>query len=110
MDTATERIAPGIFQRTLRRYRFVVAPRGNGVDTHRFWESLYADAIPVTRRSAWSSAFAAQGVPCVEVDSWEEVLRWTVSDLTRLSGAFPDRLSAAPWLWADYWRTEMARP
>lgn len=108
VDVAQERVAPRIFQRALRGYRFVIAPRGNGVDTHRFWESLYADAIPITRRSSWSRAIAAGGVPCIEVDAWTDVLSWTPAHLAHLSGTFTARLSSAPWLWADYWRAEIA--
>lgn len=31
----------------LSSYRFVLCLRGNGVDTHRFWEALYLLAVPV---------------------------------------------------------------
>lgn len=31
----------------LSRYRFCLCIRGNGIDTHRFWESLYLGVIPV---------------------------------------------------------------
>lgn len=31
----------------LSEHRFALCPRGNGVDTHRFWESLYLGVIPV---------------------------------------------------------------
>lgn len=32
---------------TLSRHRFSLCLRGNGLDTHRFWESLYLGVIPV---------------------------------------------------------------
>ena len=28
-------------------YKFVVAPLGNGPDSHRIWETLYAGSIPI---------------------------------------------------------------
>jgi hypothetical protein len=28
-------------------HKFVICPEGNGIDTHRFWESLYLGVIPV---------------------------------------------------------------
>ena len=31
----------------LSKYRFCLCLRGNGIDTHRFWESLYLGVIPV---------------------------------------------------------------
>lgn len=35
----------------LRSHHFVFCPPGNGEDTHRMWEALYAGAIPVVRES-----------------------------------------------------------
>jgi hypothetical protein len=32
---------------SLSKYRFCLAIRGNGVDTHRFWEALYLGVVPV---------------------------------------------------------------
>lgn len=108
VDAPARRLAPGRFQARLREYRFVIAPRGNGLDTHRFWESLYADAVPITRRTAWSRALKADGVPCIEVESWQDVLSWTQEDLARLSAAWSARLSTAPWLWEPFWRARIA--
>jgi hypothetical protein len=31
----------------LAKYRFCLCIRGNGIDTHRFWESLYLGVIPI---------------------------------------------------------------
>jgi hypothetical protein len=35
------------YLRELSSYRFCLCLRGNGIDTHRFWESLYLGVIPV---------------------------------------------------------------
>ena len=35
------------YLRELASYRFCLCIRGNGIDTHRFWESLYLGVIPV---------------------------------------------------------------
>lgn len=35
------------YLRELSEHRFCLCVRGNGVDTHRFWESLYLGVIPV---------------------------------------------------------------
>lgn len=37
----------GEYLRELSSYRFCLCIRGNGLDTHRFWESLYLGVIPV---------------------------------------------------------------
>ena len=38
------------YLRDLRNHAFVLCPRGNGVDTHRMWETLYMGSIPIVRR------------------------------------------------------------
>jgi hypothetical protein len=35
------------YARALASHRFVLCPAGNGTDTHRMWEALYAGTIPV---------------------------------------------------------------
>jgi hypothetical protein len=37
------------YQESLSRYRFTMCPWGNGIDTHRVWETLYLGNIPVTK-------------------------------------------------------------
>lgn len=36
------------FVKNLNEYQFTLAPWGNGYDTHRLWEALYAGSIPIT--------------------------------------------------------------
>jgi len=36
------------FFKQISEYKMVVCPAGNGVDTHRLWETLYSDRIPIT--------------------------------------------------------------
>ena len=53
------------------RHKFVLCPEGNGTDTHRKWESLYLDSIPVEKRNVNNSFY--QDLPICFVDSWEQV-------------------------------------
>ena len=34
---------------SLGSHKFSLAPWGNGIDTHRFWEALYCETIPITK-------------------------------------------------------------
>jgi hypothetical protein len=36
------------FFNTIRDYKMVVCPAGNGIDTHRLWEVLYSNRVPIT--------------------------------------------------------------
>ncbi len=51
--------------------KFVLSPRGAGLDCFRTWEILYMGSIPVVRSSTIDSLF--EGLPVLIVNSWEEV-------------------------------------
>lgn len=53
-------------------FKFIAAPRGNGEDTHRFWEALYLNSIPIVKESTWAQNMRLMGVPCITVPSWNE--------------------------------------
>lgn len=55
----------------LGRSKFVLSPRGNGLDCHRTWEALYMGAIPIVRSSTIDSLY--DGLPVVIVTDWHEV-------------------------------------
>lgn len=57
----------------LSRHKFCVCPEGNGVDTHRLWESLYLDVIPICKRTTFT-VLVHEKFPCVVlVDNWSDV-------------------------------------
>lgn len=59
------------FLREIRNHTFVVCPRGNGVDTHRLWETLYMGSIPIVKRDVVNHEF--QDLPICFIDDWNEV-------------------------------------
>jgi hypothetical protein len=52
-------------------HKFVLSPRGNGLDTHRFWETLHLKSIPVVIKNPNNSYYL--DLPVVFVNSWNEV-------------------------------------
>lgn len=81
-------------------HEFVLCPRGNGIDTHRFWETLYCRSTPVVKRGQMIDSLLKQ-YPAWIVDDWNEVL-----DPARRSAA-RQRLSGEVWdiskLTQTYW-------
>jgi hypothetical protein len=55
----------------LHSHLFVICPQGNGMDTHRTWESLYMDAIPIEQRNNNNASF--ENMPILLIDEWGEV-------------------------------------
>ena len=56
----------------LRRAYFCLAPRGNGIDSHRVWEALYLGAIPVVVRTPVYELHKKMNFPIVVLNSWTE--------------------------------------
>jgi hypothetical protein len=58
----------------IARSDMVLCPRGNGLDTHRFWEALYLGSIPVVRKNEFPPGILAEGrFPAIVLESWEEL-------------------------------------
>jgi hypothetical protein len=68
------RVASWRYASLASNFRFVACPRGNGIDTHRFWETLYRGSIPIVVASEWSRNLDRYKVPFIALKSWEEML------------------------------------
>ena len=57
----------------MRKSKYTLAPRGCGVDTHRFYESVFLKSIPIVLRtnSVFDRLYAA--FPCLVVNEWSDV-------------------------------------
>lgn len=61
----------GSYLMDLARSKFVLSPRGNGLDCHRTWESLLMGAYPIVKTSTIDSMY--EGLPVVIVNDWKEI-------------------------------------
>lgn len=59
------------YQRNLTQHKFTLAPWGNGIDTHRFWETLYSGSIPITKDHHIYSSFKT--IPRILVNEYSEI-------------------------------------
>lgn len=85
--------------KNLDAYKYVACPRGNGVDTHRVWETFYRGSIPVLTTNLWSESLYKFGFPIKLIESWDEVTEVTSSTDT-LS---PIQICSYPYLWMSEW-------
>jgi hypothetical protein len=69
-----EKISPIENMIRLSKYKFCVCPEGNGVDTHRLWEALYLQTIPIVLRTPFVIILQEKlRVPLVILNSWDEL-------------------------------------
>ena len=55
----------------LNKHTFVLCPWGNGFETHRFWETLYAGSIPVLKHH--HTYASSENLPVLFVDEYEDI-------------------------------------
>jgi hypothetical protein len=56
------------YLKSLVHHKFCICPRGNGIDTHRFWEAQYLDCIPIILSCDWTASYS--DMPVLILDSW----------------------------------------
>lgn len=86
------------------KYKYVAAIRGNGVDTHRVWETLYRGRIPIIKWDAWSESLARLDLPIALVDEWSESEIIRVVTKNKFDLFNPKLL---PALWMPYWQNKI---
>jgi hypothetical protein len=103
-DYFHDRLPPEEYHNLISRYRFVLCPRGNGIDTHRFWETVYHGGIPVVNESEWSRNIKNLGIPILEINKmshFENQLQISVANGTQIN---PNQIKE---LWWPYWKEKI---
>jgi hypothetical protein len=59
------------YLKDLASAKFVLSPRGGGVDCFRTWEALYMGAIPIVKTSALDPLF--KNLPVLIIKNWESI-------------------------------------
>eukprot|EP00808_Paulinella_micropora_P021820 g8742.t1 len=83
---AVERLPQSKVWEAYLTYGFALAPRGNGLDTHRFWEMLFLGTIPVVESSSLDPLYT--GLPVLILKQWTQLcsVNWA-HEYARLSQA-----------------------
>lgn len=53
------------------QYKFILSPKGGGYDSHRTWEALYVNSIPIVLSSPLDSTY--EQLPILVVKNWNEI-------------------------------------
>jgi hypothetical protein len=97
-----ERLSPRDLSNFSQKFRFIVSVRGNGVDTHRHWETAYRGSFALIRKSPWLKNFEGVGLPFIGVDSFTvNEIQIAISQITNP----PRDPLEIPFLWWPYWKS-----
>ena len=67
----------------ISKSKFTLAPWGNGIDTHRFWEAIYLGSIPITLKHTHYEKFSK--LPAIFLNNYSEL---TIDNLEKQSQNF----------------------
>jgi len=84
------------------KYKFVLCPSGNGADTHRLWESQILKSLPILLNSNFSSNLKKLGLPALYLDSWDELISYSKTDLDKIYEKKINNNNQLIYL--DYWK------
>ena len=94
----TNKLTLSKYLENLNKYKFVLCPWGNGIDTHRLWETLYAGSIPITKHHYTYST--TKGLPILTLNNYKNL---TINDLRN----FKIDEQNDQKLTTDYWLQEI---
>jgi hypothetical protein len=72
LDPDYSRIGRLKFLQQVRKQSYVLCPEGNGVDTHRIWETLYLGGIPIILSSNVLNPLLSE-LPVLIIRDWKEL-------------------------------------
>jgi hypothetical protein len=83
---------------------YVLCPRGNGIDTHRIWETLYVGSVPIVKFEKGLESF--KDLPILFVDNFNSV---TEEMLNEKKSYFYDTVWNLEKLFFNYWKMEITQ-
>ena len=78
-------------------HEFVLCPRGNGIDSHRVWETLYLNRTPIVKKEIAMNYF--NDLPIIFIDDWQEVcdLKHIYNLYSKVKSNSREKLSCKYW-------------
>jgi hypothetical protein len=58
----------------LSNYKYNLCPEGNNFESHRLWETLFFENIPIVKNNLVNQNFLNLGVPFVMLNNWEDLI------------------------------------
>jgi len=84
-------------------HNFVICPIGNGIDTHRMWECLYLNTIPIVKTNI-NNLFYKNHLPICFVDEWRDLDKnFLEEQYIKINTKFYN----FDMLKIDYWKTKI---
>lgn len=73
-------LPPDTYLDVLSRHYYSICPEGNGIDSHRIWESLLLNTIPIMLRNPFTEMILKE-YPCILLHRWEDLTIETLQNI-----------------------------
>lgn len=90
----------------LAKSKFNICPEGNGLDSHRIWESLILKSIPIVKRNKFIDILVSNNVPLFVLDNYGDLKNLRESILYEFYEENKAKLNSLEVYRADYWEKE----
>ena len=89
----------------LYNHKFMICPKGNGIDVHQPWESLYVNTIPIQKKNINNSNWGE--LPICWLDEWDQLLDedFLNSEYERITNNLFDKSK----IYFDYWENKIKK-
>lgn len=94
------RMNPKRYAAVAKRYGAIACVRGNSVESHRLWETLYRGSIPLVLRDKWAESLKTLNLPLQLVESWDPSHIREILDQMKFERFNPESVAS---LWMPYW-------
>jgi hypothetical protein len=94
------RLSKRRYKKILKSFNLVACPRGNGVDTHRVWETIYYGKHPLIVKDAWSNSLSYLNIPLVYIENWK-ISELVASKFLVVHAFDPKKIES---IWESYWQ------
>mgnify|MGYP000863888889 CR=1 FL=1 len=87
----------------MSQYKFNISPKGNGSDTHRFWESLMVGTFPIVVRTPFTRNMENLGIPAIYLNSWSELVTYNPEKLDEVYTELIKQ-NSIKFMLLEYWK------
>ena len=97
-----EKLSLENYLKILCKYRFVISPAGNGLDSHSTYEALLCGCVPIVPKSPLSKLY--NDLPVLQIEDWEELNNL---DINILEKQFISKDYNFNKIFYDYWKKKI---
>jgi hypothetical protein len=67
----------------LKKHKYCICPEGNGIDTHRLWECLYLDVIPICLKNNLT-IYYSKIFPIILLNDWNDLITDNINNTNNM--------------------------